>query len=320
MFETFTTEPIAIRGDRVALIRVRLARDGFDTTMLGVYETDERGLLSRGTSFDEEDLDLAFEELDERHILGEGAEHEYLIRRLQDGGRARRSGDPRQVRALLSPHFTVVDHRTLGYGTFDIEGLETYRAARDVQVSDDVVIHRSREIFGDVYIGWYEAEGTTPDGSRYSWPAWVVWQLAGGLWSRAEIFDLSDEPAARARFEELAAETRTPHIDNAAVRLNQRGVWLGTFDETFDRTESMADDLVIEDRRSGVSIGRLHGIAAAVENIEAQDELFGPTTFEPVAVRGEHLMLARTRWCPNPASSSSPSDSSRRMKRASPAR
>jgi hypothetical protein len=31
------------------------------------------------------------------------------------------------------------------------------------------------------------------------------------------------------------------------------------------------------------------------ENIRAQDNLFGPTTFEPIAVRGERLALARTR-------------------------
>ena len=56
----------------------------------------------------------------------------------------------------------------------------------------------------------------------------------------------------------------------------------------------MADDLVIEDRRTGVSIGELHGVDAAIENMQAQDELFGPTTFEPIAVRGEHLALFRT--------------------------
>ena len=60
VFDTFTTEPVAIRGDRVALVRVHLARErASPRSMLGVYETNEHGLLTRGTSFDEDDLDAA---------------------------------------------------------------------------------------------------------------------------------------------------------------------------------------------------------------------------------------------------------------------
>ena len=101
-FDTFTTEPIAIRGDRVALIRIHLARDGFTTTMLGVYEADERGLLTRGSSFDEDDFDLALDDLEERFIAGDGAPHEYLIRRSRDFTRSLASLDGAATLALMS--------------------------------------------------------------------------------------------------------------------------------------------------------------------------------------------------------------------------
>ena len=92
-----------------------------------------------------------------------------------------------------------------------------------------------------------------------------------------------------------AAETRTPYVDNEVVRRFERYFWLTEFGESIDPVESMAPDLVIEDRRTGVSIGQLRGVDAAIDNMEAQDELFGPTTFAPIAVRGEHLALFRTR-------------------------
>jgi hypothetical protein len=76
VFDSLVLEPLAIRGDRVALFRVTLSRDGFAATMLGVYETDERGLVVRGTSFDDEDLDLALDELEDRFVAGEGAARE----------------------------------------------------------------------------------------------------------------------------------------------------------------------------------------------------------------------------------------------------
>jgi hypothetical protein len=113
-------------------------------------------------------------------------------------------------------------------------------------------------------------------------------------------YDLDDVDAARARFEELAAaDPRTPHVDNAVVRKLVAGSWQQAFDPSYDPQAELdtqnAADVVVDDRRRGVSIGVLHGTDAMEQNIRAQDGLFGPTTFEPIAVRGERLALVRTR-------------------------
>ena len=129
----------------------------------------------------------------------------------------------------------------------------------------------------------------TPESSEYLKRSLIVTHSVAGLVDSIDFFEPEQHDAARGRFQALGTETRTPHIDNMAVRLNERSMWQGTFDQTYDRAEFMADDLVIDDRRSGVSIGQLHGIDAAIENIQAQDRLFGPTTFEPIVVRGRHL-------------------------------
>ena len=132
---------------------------------------------------------------------------------------------------------------------------------------------------------------TSSTGSPAGWPGKCI---------DIDWYDLDDVDAARARFEELgAADPRTPHVDNAVVRSLSRGTWRQEFDPTYDAQAELnaqnAADVVVDDRRRGVSIGVLHGHDEMDENIRAQDDLFGPTTFDPIAVRGERLALARTR-------------------------
>ena len=126
---------------------------------------------------------------------------------------------------------------------------------------------------------------------------WVAYFVAGRMQFTA-WYDPNDAVAAQEKFEELAAETRTPHVDNAVVRELVRGEWRQEFDPSFDVATEMeagtAADIVIDDRRRGVSVGVLRGREEMHDNVRAQDELFGPTTFEPIAVRGDHLALLRT--------------------------
>ena len=109
----------------------------------------------------------------------------------------------------------------------------------------------------------------------------------------------SDDHTCAVRYEELASDQRTPDADNAVIRLLVRDEWCRDHDPTYDAAARFdaanASDVVIDDRRRVVSIGTLHGTGAMLDNMQAQDELFGPTTFEPVAVRGECLALLRTR-------------------------
>ena len=73
-----TAEPIAIRGSRLALNRLCFRDTEFDdrpitVEMLQTVEVNESGLLQLSVSFDPDDIDAAFEELDARYLAGEAA-------------------------------------------------------------------------------------------------------------------------------------------------------------------------------------------------------------------------------------------------------
>ena len=112
-----------------------------------------------------------------------------------------------------------------------------------------------------------------------------------GLADSIDYFEPEQHEAARARFEELGAETRTPYVDNAVVRLLARGTWLRRFVPDHDAFAGLAEDLVVVDNRSGVSLPDLHGADELVQASREQEELFGPIEIEPVAVRGDRLAL-----------------------------
>ena len=294
VFDGGALGPIAIRGERVALMRVVLSHDGFEASMLGLYETNEQGLISRGTTFDEGDLDTALDALDDRYVAGEGLEQEYIVRRLQDSAHARRSRSLEALGALCSGDFALDDHRRIGYGAIDARAMRAAQIERLAQTTKDRSLHRWREIQGDVVLAELDTVGTTPEGNEYEWSFLVIWHLVAGKWARLEMFDLDDYDAAHARFEELGAAGPSLAIDNAALRALVRGNWLVEF-EGHDIAAAMADDLVVDDRRRGVSLPELHGAEEVAHASRIQEELFGRTTMEPVAVRGERLVLVKTR-------------------------
>jgi hypothetical protein len=73
-----TSEVLAIRGERLALVRtLHQGRDqrpeAFHTETLVITEVDADGLLVATIAFDPNELDAAFEELDARYLAGEAA-------------------------------------------------------------------------------------------------------------------------------------------------------------------------------------------------------------------------------------------------------
>jgi hypothetical protein len=149
-------------------------------------------------------------------------------------------------------------------------------------------------------MGLLVSAGTGPDGAEVLYEFHSVIRWCAGKMLDIDWYDPADGETARARFDELAAaDPRTPHVDNAVVRKLVAGAWRQAFDPSYELQAELeaqnSADVVVEDRRRGVSIGVLHGHDEMDENVRAQDGLFGPTTFEPIAVRGDHLALVRTR-------------------------
>ena len=292
-FETLQARPVAVRGDRLVLARFewRSADDRY-VGFLGLYELAADGRFVRGVHFDDDDLDAALDELDERHIAGEGADHEYLIRRIGDFRHARAARDWDGVEALFSPEYVGVDRRRLGLGTGTRSGYLAASRAMVELVPDATFVPRVIETRGDLVLLRTAGSGTSVDGSRSEWEQRVVWQFAAGCVVRGEVFALEDEAVARARFDELATQTLTPYVDNRLVRIGVRAQWLGRFTDA--RRAFYGDDCVLEDRRPGVNAGTVQGAAAVDASVQSGVDVFGVLEIDWLAVRGDRLAL--NRW------------------------
>ena len=285
-------EPLAVRGARLSLARIT-ARFGNSSELVGlqILELDDAGLASRHVFFDEDDLDRALDELDDRFIIGEGAAHADVLRAAQALDRLNRSGDFDAMRDLLSPDVVLVDHRPLAFGEGNRDHL--VRAAStltDLGLVDLTTIRRTVHLVGRALLGIQQSHYVTEHESRYEEGALVLGDFDSSYrCRRIELFAEEDFDAALARLDELggADPTRPTYLDNSVLRLIMVG---GTVDPA-----GFADDLVVDDRRSGVSLPQLHGSEEAVQASQAQEALFGPTEMEPVATRGDRLALVRTR-------------------------
>src|ERR1700761_6848412 len=103
---------VAIRGERLVLMRNRLSvRDeepeAFSTEVLAVAEidADERGVAV--VTFDVDDTDAAFAELDARYIAGEAAAHAHTWSIIANANAAFN----RHEMPSVTPHWVNIDHR-----------------------------------------------------------------------------------------------------------------------------------------------------------------------------------------------------------------
>src|SRR5262249_22262847 len=76
--KNITSVPIAIRGERLVLSRVRFSGrdqrpDAFQTELLRIAETDDEGRFVAVVTFDLDDIDAAIAEVDARYLAGEAA-------------------------------------------------------------------------------------------------------------------------------------------------------------------------------------------------------------------------------------------------------
>ena len=287
------TEVVAVRGERLCLSR-RVARTpgGDESPLLAVNELDADGHWVRTIFFDPDDLDAALDELEDRFVAGEGAAHEYAIRRRGDFRHACATRDLAAIEALVGADAVFVDHRPIGLPECDRAGWVALLAASVEQTPDMRMIERTLEIRGDVVMARTRRDGLTTEGFAYDWEQIAVAQSAAGLIRRIEIFPADDESAARARFEELAARPLTPYVDNAQIRVTARLRWQTLYGNV-DPLSSYADDCVLVDRRSSVNAGEIRGAAEIAASIQSGIDVFGRLELEALAARGDRLALYR---------------------------
>ena len=282
---------IAVRGEHLAVTRTRfVSADGFETVEYDVIESNERGLIETVTAYGEGDLDAALDELDERYVAGEGAEHEYMIRRGGDFRTANAARNWTACAALVADDFVFTDHRSIGLPDNDRAGYIAVMAASVDQTPDMRMVARTLEIRGDATMARTHRFGTTAEGFAYEWEQIAVGLWAAGFLRRVELFPVGQAVEARARFEELARDVLTPYVDNRLVRVLARKSWLNAVDPE-NPPETYSSDAVLVDHRAGVNAGEVVGAAEVSESIAAGTEVFGALVTEPRAVRGDRLAM-----------------------------
>jgi hypothetical protein len=126
-FEDFSYEPLAVRGERCALLRFSMATDGFDVSGLVVVVIDDEQRICIQDVFDESDRARAVQELDRRYRDTEGdtpnsvladEPAEASVRALAGYEAAFAARDWDWFTGAIHPEIVSEDRRTgIGFGT-----------------------------------------------------------------------------------------------------------------------------------------------------------------------------------------------------------
>ncbi len=206
---TPTPQVVATRGDRLALGRVLWRGAAGDVgpsevEWLLIIEVDDRGDHLAVVSFNPNDIDAAYAELDARWQAGEATVHPRVAayQAAFDRGVAHRDWDA--LAALHDSTLVARDHRLVGWDV--LRGPVAYVGALRAMVDlapdalgrVDHIRTSERGLLAEVvWIG-------TRDGGAFESPfLWVVELDAEGLAQRLDFYDPHHLDAARARFEEI---------------------------------------------------------------------------------------------------------------------
>ena len=288
-----TSTVIATRGDRLVLLRTRLRfadRDSdleaFVTEVLGLVEIDSDERMVGLVSFDLDDIDAAFVELDARYLAGEAAAHAHTWS-VVSGAYAAMN---RHELFPTTPDWTNVDHRRPGIieeGGLNASLQSLWQLIPDVTFRIEAV-HRLSNLGA---VCTHVAHDVSLDGFGAEWRGIEVLTVEGSLINRCEIFEEADLDAALTRFEEVHPE---PRLENAASQVEQRFNVCFSDRDWAAMEELLSDDVLVDDRRRVVNAGVLRGRDAEIASWRAVADL-GVTNYKPavIAVRGQRLTLSR---------------------------
>jgi len=286
---------IATRGERLALMRLRFSvrdhgDDGFVTDVLGICEINAEERIVAAVSFDLDDLDAAFEELDARYLAGEAAAH------------ARTWRAQMQVRNAYNQHkvfpttedFVSVDHRR---GTAFPPGEmvpyldDTWNIVPDLAGYIEAV-HRLSD---SSVLSTVVRTGTSQDGFDAEWREIGLVTFKGDQICRFEVFDEADLQAALDRFDELQLPAR--QLENAACRAWQRFQASLVAEDWAALTDMATPDAVTDDRRRVIGGGVHRGRDTIVAIMRTINEIgLENIKVTVVATRGERLVLDRVAF------------------------
>ncbi|OBG40167.1 BTAD domain-containing putative transcriptional regulator [Mycobacterium sp. E3198] len=288
--KNITGTVLATRGERLSLGRVCFsghdqASATFLAEALGVVETNANNMIKAIVTFDLDDIDVAFEELDARYLAGEAAAHAHTWSVIAG------------IYAAFNRHelpavdWITEDHRRAT--PFTSSQLLTHiRTSMDI--APDLRIHIDKvhriDDFGAVLTN--TSRGTAVEGFNVEWRMVQLLTIDGDRINRLELFDESDLDAALARFDELQPQTR--RLENAASQAVEREWACFATRDWAAMAETMTEDFSTFDHRRVVNAGVLRGRDAHVANYRAVAEVgFEGIASTVIATRGQCLALIR---------------------------
>ncbi len=290
-----TSAVIATRGERLALSRNRfvgrdLRPEAFHSEALCIIEIDADERIVARVSFDPDDFDAAFAELDARYVAGESAAyaHTWSVVAQAYAALIRHELPP------TTPDWVNLDHRRgIGFAPGDMTAYIRAKWELEQEVSNYIEdVHRLNNL-GAVFT--QVLRGTTQQDFDAEWRLLELMTVEGDLISRAEIFDEADIGAALARFDELSRPT--PRLENAASRTSDRLLACFVARDWDAIAAILAEDVGNDDRRPMVGSGVRHGRDAEIANMRSIAAIgIELWTSEPIATRGERLVLSRHRF------------------------
>ena len=287
-----TWTDIATRGDRLVLFRVGFLDrdqkpDAFRTEVLCVAEIDADERIVASVSFDLDDVDAAFEELDARYLAGEAAAHAHTWSVIT----AACAALTRRELFPTTPDWVNIDHRR-GIA-FTPGDLAAYISSAWNLLSDGGVhIETAHRLTNLGAVVTWAGHGTSQEGSDVEFRGINVLTVEGDLINRCEIFDEADLDAALARFEELQPQPR--RLENAASQVAERFLVHFAAADWDAMAEMLADNFSRDDRRRVVGAGVRDGRVAWLEDMRATGDLWSANvTTTVIATRGGRLVLMR---------------------------
>jgi DNA-binding SARP family transcriptional activator len=291
--KTLASHVLAIRGERLTLVRtVFSGRDqrpeAFRTELLRITEINTDGSIAAMISFDVDDVDGAYEELEARYLAGDAAPYAHVWQiGMETLGELNRHEPGRMIAGLR-----YTDHRHIGFAAGDFG-----RAVEELWALVPDARYRTPAVYAlDAHglVVKFVIEGTDVHGSELQWPR-VLLLSVGREETRLEVYEEDDVDAALARFEELRPSTR--RLENTASQAQARYLAHFATREWDAMAEMVADDFVGDDRRRVVNSGVRRGRDAEIANLQAIAEIgIVNMTSTPIATRGERLVLSRNSF------------------------
>jgi DNA-binding SARP family transcriptional activator len=286
------TEILATRGGKLFLAQTtwQVPTPEATVVVLTMSSVDDEGRYTQTTTFDSDDLDDAFAELDRMFLEGEGADHADVIRlgnALLDG-LARR--DTSALRGLLAPGFRA-DY--ISAGQHDLTASEWLASLEDASYVLGWEGARAQHVTRLSSLGGLWAIGVVgPAGAQRLEPrSLMVLQVTDGQVSGLNFYDATDVEAACAALESRTSSDSEPFENDATATLRRMEAAYASHNwEAL--IETLGEGWHIEDRRRVVG-----GILDRDQSLASNRLVFdggGSVTLDSIfATRGRFLALGR---------------------------